>query len=111
MSNATACRRCNNEGMVSHKHIAGGMCFACGRMPGGVEATPVQRAAARERLILDIATLLRRAEQEKAEGTLGEWWADVTTDESICLRAKIALGPADVGARARAAFARMGLAL
>jgi len=28
------CKRCGGEGMASHRHIAGGVCFACGRLPG-----------------------------------------------------------------------------
>ena len=109
--NATPCARCNDEGLPTYRHIAGGMCFACGRTPAGEVVTAVVRANLRERRILDIATILRRAETEKAEGTLKMWWSDVVSCEDTALRARVETAPVDVRDRAKAAFARLGLSL
>ena len=109
-----ACKRCNDEGMTAHRHVAGGMCFACGRLPGGVVASPAVRAYARERVIGRLLGLLRRAEQERAAGTLAAWWADVrdtSDDGSPGVRQVVAAAPEDVATRARAAFGKLGLAV
>lgn len=113
MSNAH-CNRCNDEGMAGYRHVAGGMCFACGRMPDGTVASPVLRASARERVIGRLFGLLRRAEQEKEAGTLGAWWAEVRdtdADGSPGVRQIVAAAPVDVAERARAAFAKVGLSV
>lgn len=105
------CERCGGLGLSNYKHIACGMCFACGATPAGEVVSVAVRATLRERRILDIATILRRAETEKREGTLKEWWADVVACEDTALRARVETAPADVRDRARAAFARLGLAI
>lgn len=101
------CERCGGEGMTQYKHVVGGVCFACGRTPAGKAATAVELAAARERRICDIASLLRRAEQERAAGDLADWWLEVRDGA----RAKVRTAPADVCARAVAAFVKAGLAV
>lgn len=106
---ATECKRCGGEGMRTYKHVAGGVCFACGRTPAGQAATPVQLASARERRILDIAVMLRNGARAKEEGTLQAWWTDLVTDPDCCARARVLSAPDDVRARAIAAFARLGI--
>lgn len=108
---ANECKRCGGEGMHGYKHVAGGVCFACGRTPAGTTATPAQLASARERLIGGLYGIIRRARAEQAEGTLQEWWADITTCEDTCLKARVETAPADVRDRAIAAFAALGLTL
>lgn len=107
---ANNCKRCGGEGMGQHKHVAGGMCFECGRTPAGNGSNaPVAKVDARLRLILDIQMLLSRAKHEIAEGTVGAWWSDVMDHPDINNRARILNGPADVRDRAIAAFAKLGL--
>jgi len=114
----TECKRCGNEGMHGYKHVAAGMCFACGRTPaGGASSKAAPLCSLRERIILDISSWLRNAERAKSEGTLASWWADVgpDSDEYGCrvpgIASRVRSAPADVQARAIAAFARVGIAI
>lgn len=115
MSNGE-CGRCGGEGMGQHKDVAGGVCFECGRLPAGGVASPVQLASARERMICRIASALRMAQAAANEGTLAQWWADAGQDEEDLGGAVVAgiatyvkAAPADVRARAVAAFGRLGI--
>lgn len=103
---STECKRCGNLGMASHAHVAGGMCFECGRLPGGRVASQVVRATERERCIGRLAGMIAGARREHAEGTGRTWW--VESREEVL--ARIAHAPADVAARALAAFAALGMA-
>ncbi len=102
----TPCKRCNSEGKSEYKHVAGGMCFTCGRTPADQAQTPVEIAARRERVIGQIKGMLNRAGVEKAEGTLPEWIGDVRAD----LKAILGAADEDVRSRAVAAFAKLGVA-
>lgn len=108
-----ACKRCNDEGMTNHRHVAGGMCFACGRLPGGGMASEAVRLSARQSIISRIHTALRRAEQERAEGALRVWWSDISRDDDHGpgMVSFVMGAPEDVRARAVAAFARLGIAI
>lgn len=102
----TNCKRCDGNGLPQHKAICGGVCFACGALPAGETASPAFVASARARMIGHLATIINRAKSETAEGTVGEWWIEVRDE----LRARIAVAPADVAARATAALAALSLA-
>lgn len=111
----TECKRCGGEGMGQHSR-AQGMCYLCGRMPAGQaqEKLETPLCSARERSILDLKALLGNAAREHAAGELAEWldfscgYGDPTTIQTI--RAQVNAAPVDVAARARAAFARLGVA-
>lgn len=103
----TGCKRCDGFGMAQHKAVAGGVCFECGRLPAGESTNAVAVVSRRTRLILDFKTWLNRAAYEKNEGTLTEWFSDVRED----IASKLSVSPADVADRARAAFAKLGLAV
>jgi hypothetical protein len=115
MSNGD-CKRCAGDGMAGYKHRAGGVCFLCGRMPAGEGQTARADTlcSKRERCILDLAAYLNNAKREHAAGDLTDWlsdsagYGDPTTLESI--RGLVTVAPSDVAARARAAFARLGVA-
>ena len=119
MSNATSpaatstpCKRCAGEGMGQHKHIARGACFVCGRTGETAATREALRLTRRERSIADLRTALSRAAQEKAAGTLAAWWQDANdaSDDMPTIKGMVKGADADVAARARAAFARLGLA-
>lgn len=102
-----SCQRCNGNGLPQHKAICGGVCFACGALPAGETASPAFIASARERMIGHLTTIINRAKTETAEGTARDWWIDVRAE----LRARLAIAPADVAARATAALSALGLAV
>lgn len=102
----TECTRCRNEGLETYKHVAGGVCFLCGRTPKGhANQGPMLTATARERAIGHLKTLINRAGQEAAAGTLADWLDDTRAD----IAARLASAPVDVAERARVAFARLGV--
>jgi hypothetical protein len=111
----TECKRCGGEGMDQHKAIAGGVCFACGRLPRGAGRQTAEIIVARqERARLDLLAYYRNAKRELAAGELVEWLAtscgygDPTTLEGI--RGTLNAAAPDVAAKARAAFAAIGVA-
>ena len=104
----TECKRCQGNGMPGYKHNADGMCFACGRFPGGGAPeglAPLPARSIRERVICYFTGCLERAKDEVASGDASFWWADVQPD----VRCYLGLAPADVKARALAAFGKLGL--
>jgi hypothetical protein len=97
----TECKRCGGAKFLAHyRHVANGVCFACGRRLGGVAVAAPRRAE----IINEIAKLLRQLTEagrnwttdgEESYPTLGalEGWLEVA--------------PEDVKARAVAAFERI----
>ena len=119
MNNANAaaksCKRCQGEGMGQHSR-ANGMCYLCGRMPGeGHAVAAVAPADARAKAIADISVALRKVTQWSADGELQSWldWTDMDSNPTVGenIRATVRHAPTDVAARARAAFARLGVAV
>ncbi len=110
---SSECKRCGGEGMGQHSR-ANGMCYLCGRLPAGETVKPEAALCSRERIILSLKAYINNAGRERAAGELTEWletscgYGDPTTLESI--RGLVRAAPADVAARARAAFARLGIA-
>lgn len=128
MSNTTTttktaiCDRCRNGGLAHiFKHVEGGRCFECGRIRGAVvpvvvvaetAAARAQREAnirarwPRERIIAQLAVVVRNAERAAAEGDF-EGFMAFAMDGEGALPGLLAIAPADVRARAEAAFARI----
>ncbi len=113
MSNTTAttndCTRCGGEALPQYQHVAGGKCFKCGRTLRGTGAPAFVRTAPdRATIIARLAILLRKAETAAAEGWLPEFMAGVTSEENgLILPGMLHIAPADVRARAEAAFAKL----
>jgi hypothetical protein len=105
------CKRCGGAGNISKfQHVRGGVCFACGKSAApvaDVQTIPQSETYSRARCIEAFATYLRNTVEQgitpaqfaslRAEGYLNQ------------LATLIHFAPADVTARARAAYARMGI--
>ena len=106
------CHRCGGNGLPQYGHKAGGMCFSCGAHPKGdgpetIRATATPARSVREQSIHALYTVVLRAEEEAARGTVGAWWTSAKEHALGALRD----APADVAARAAAALAKHGVAL
>lgn len=95
--------------MPGYKHNAAGMCFACGRFPGGEQLTgdfaPLPVRSLRESTIHMLYTYVLRAQEEVETGSPENWWAAIQEDLQWNLR----VTDADVRARAVKAFGKLGL--
>lgn len=114
----TTCRRCKGEGMGQYDK-ARGACFLCGRLPGdhgaAVELGPYDRA---ESARLTLRAQFSNARAAVDAGEIARFLADevdsyasppYTVADSI--RGNLRACLPDVAAKARAAFARIGVAL
>jgi hypothetical protein len=106
------CFKCLGKGQHrAFMHIENGVCFQChgtGRLEIGETPAPTVRtrtaAEHRERCILDLAVLIRNAQQ----GHHVTRWDEETFDH---IRGLLSVSPDDVRARAVAAFAVAGVTL
>jgi hypothetical protein len=103
------CFKCHGKGTLSyHRHIENGVCFQCSGS-GVIEIKPVAHrvdtrtpAEIRERIILDLAAIIRNAQADRLIG-------DEETYTTI--RQTLAAAPADVRDRAVKALTAAGVSL
>lgn len=91
-----------------------GMCYLCGRMPGeGHAAKAVAPGDKRHGDISTLAALIANATREQAEGYLDSWLSDEEYGWTVMhtIFGLVTTADADVAARARAAFARIGVTI
>ena len=114
---ATGCTRCKGEGMGQHSR-ANGACYKCGRLPAdaAVVVTEEIRSTRAERARLDLRAYFASARRAVDEGDLENWLSEPwdaygpTCNLSFirgCTRACLP----DVAAKARTAFAGIGVAV
>lgn len=104
------CFKCAGKGTLSyHRHIENGVCFQCSGSgvieikPLAAQSMPVRSAAEiRERVILDLAVMIRNA---KADRLIGD------EETYTTIRRTLAAADSDVRTRAVAAFAAAGVSL
>lgn len=106
----TECKRCHGEGMSQYSHRAYGICYLCGRAPKGETTTPhelpVETTTLRQRTIHQLYCFILNA-TEAAEAGHADTWLDDYTRPTVSDILRTA--DADVAARARAAFAKLGI--
>ena len=113
MSNTTTtandCTRCGGEGLSHYQHVAGGKCFLCGKTLRGSSVAAARPEWTRHSIISKLSARLSNARLMLAEGwSLEAILADYENAENgITHTQRLAIAPADVRARAEAAFAKL----
>jgi hypothetical protein len=97
----TTCAKCGGNGKYHYADRSTGVCFACSGS-GSITLRPAPKTSARpisrERIILDLAGLIRNASDLSAEGV-------------DAARGLLSIAPVDVRDRAVRAFAVAGVSL